>query len=71
MLHHNLNVNIYGFCSTNISLRFQNGDSFNSGSSREIFSVQKLTEKFATVSFKPGRECVENNAFEAIGDEEL
>ncbi|KAH9641744.1 hypothetical protein HF086_003870 [Spodoptera exigua] len=57
--------------ATFISVCLQNGDSGTSGSSREIFSVQKLTEKFATVSFKPGRECVENNAFEAIGDEEL
>ncbi|XP_047030658.1 sorting nexin-17 [Helicoverpa zea] len=57
--------------SSSDTLSSTNGDSFNSGSSREIFSVQKLTEKFATVSFKPGRECVENNAFEAIGDEEL
>ncbi|KAI8438761.1 hypothetical protein MSG28_011160 [Choristoneura fumiferana] len=48
-----------------------NGDSYNSGSSREIFSVQKLTEKFASVAFKSGKDCVENNAFEAIGDEEL
>lgn len=51
------------------NLKFQNGDS--SGSSREIFSVQKLTEKFASVAFKSGKDCVENNAFEAIGDEEL
>ncbi|XP_053615830.1 sorting nexin-17 [Plodia interpunctella] len=48
-----------------------NGDSCTSESSREIFSVQKLTEKFASVAFKSGRDCVENNAFEAIGDEEL
>lgn len=54
-----------------MTIVFQNGDSFNSGSSREIFSVQKLTEKFASVAFKSGRDCVENNAFEAIGDEEL
>ncbi|XP_022835426.1 sorting nexin-17 [Spodoptera litura] len=57
--------------SSSDTLSSTNGDSGTSGSSREIFSVQKLTEKFATVSFKPGRECVENNAFEAIGDEEL
>ncbi|XP_013197159.2 sorting nexin-17 isoform X2 [Amyelois transitella] len=48
-----------------------NGDSCTSSSSREIFSVQKLTEKFASVAFKTGRDCVENNAFEAIGDDEL
>lgn len=50
---------------------FQNGDSVNSGSSRELFSVQKLAEKFASVAFKSGKDCVENNAFEAIGDDEL
>ncbi|VVC93327.1 unnamed protein product [Leptidea sinapis] len=54
-----------------ISVCLQNGDSCTSGSSREIFSVQKLTEKFASVAFKSGKDCVENNAFEAIGDEEL
>ncbi|XP_034835128.1 sorting nexin-17 [Maniola hyperantus] len=55
--------------SSTDTLSSVNGDS--SGSSREIFSVQKLTEKFASVAFKTGRDCVENNAFEAIGDEEL
>lgn len=59
-------------CSSSDTLSSANGDnSFNSGSSREIFSVQKLAEKFASVAFKSGRDCVENNAFEAIGDEEL
>ncbi|KAJ2948115.1 hypothetical protein O0L34_g9913 [Tuta absoluta] len=58
--------------SSSDTLSDQNGDtSYNSGSSREIFSVQKLTEKFASVAFKSGRDCVENNAFEAIGDDEL
>ncbi|XP_072941644.1 sorting nexin-17 [Epargyreus clarus] len=57
--------------SSSDTLSSVNGDSYNSGSSREIFSVQKLTEKFASVAFKTGRDCVENNAFEAIGDEEL
>ncbi|XP_052757683.1 sorting nexin-17 isoform X2 [Galleria mellonella] len=57
--------------SSSDTLSSANGDSFTSGSSREIFSVQKLTEKFASVAFKTGRDCVENNAFEAIGDEEL
>ncbi|XP_047545311.1 sorting nexin-17 [Vanessa atalanta] len=55
--------------SSSDTLSSVNGDS--SGSSREIFSVQKLTEKFASVAFKSGKDCVENNAFEAIGDEEL
>ncbi|OWR50289.1 putative sorting nexin [Danaus plexippus plexippus] len=55
--------------SSSDTLSSANGDS--SGSSRELFSVQKLTEKFASVAFKTGRDCVENNAFEAIGDEEL
>ncbi|KAI8436410.1 hypothetical protein MSG28_010006 [Choristoneura fumiferana] len=57
--------------SSSDTLSSANGDSYNSGSSREIFSVQKLTEKFASVAFKSGKDCVENNAFEAIGDEEL
>ncbi|KAM3967724.1 sorting nexin 17 [Aphomia sociella] len=57
--------------SSSDTLSSANGDSYTSGSSREIFSVQKLTEKFASVAFKTGRDCVENNAFEAIGDEEL
>ncbi|XP_023949150.1 sorting nexin-17 [Bicyclus anynana] len=55
--------------SSSDTLSSVNGDS--SSSSREIFSVQKLTEKFASVAFKTGKDCVENNAFEAIGDEEL
>ncbi|CAF4795695.1 unnamed protein product [Pieris macdunnoughi] len=57
--------------SSSDTLSSINGDSCTSGSSREIFSVQKLTEKFASVAFKTGKDCVENNAFEAIGDEEL
>lgn len=57
--------------SSSDTLSSTNGDSYTSGSSKEIFSVQRLTEKFATVAFKTGRDCVENNAFEAIGDEEL
>lgn len=52
-------------------------DTISSGNSESVisrgtkFSVQKLTQKFASVAFKAGRDCVENNAFEAIGDEEL
>ncbi|XP_075974959.1 sorting nexin 17 [Anticarsia gemmatalis] len=57
--------------SSSDTLSSTNGDSYNSGSSREIFSVQKLTQEFATVSFRSGRDYVENNAFEAIGDAEL
>ncbi|RVE51083.1 hypothetical protein evm_004226 [Chilo suppressalis] len=57
--------------SSSDTLSSANGDSCTSGSSREIFSVQKLAEKFASVAFKSGRDCVENNAFDAIGDEEL
>ncbi|CAH2050660.1 unnamed protein product, partial [Iphiclides podalirius] len=57
--------------SSSDTLSSVNGDSITSGSSREIFSVQRLTEKFASVAFKSGKDCVENNAFEAIGDEEL
>ncbi|XP_063823385.1 sorting nexin-17 [Ostrinia nubilalis] len=57
--------------SSSDTLSSANGDSYTSGSSREIFSVQKLAEKFSSVAFKSGRDCVENNAFEAIGDEEL
>lgn len=58
--------------SSSDTLSSNNADSsYNSTSSKEIFSVQRLTEKFATVAFKTGKDCVENNAFEAIGDEEL
>ncbi|XP_041975241.1 sorting nexin-17 [Aricia agestis] len=57
--------------SSSDTLSSNNGDSYTSGSSREIFSVQKLTEKFASVAFKSGKDCVENNAFECIGDDEL
>ncbi|KAJ0182379.1 hypothetical protein K1T71_001748 [Dendrolimus kikuchii] len=57
--------------SSSDTLSSANGDSNASGSSKELFSVQKLTEKFASVAFRSGRDYVENNAFEAIGDEEL
>ncbi|KAL4716858.1 hypothetical protein ACJJTC_012669 [Scirpophaga incertulas] len=57
--------------SSSDTLSSLTNDSCTSSSSREIFSVQKLAEKFATVAFKSGKDCVENNAFEAIGDEEL
>lgn len=38
---------------------------------QESFSIKKLQEKFSTVSFKSGREFIENHAFEGIGDEDL
>ncbi|XP_025833735.1 sorting nexin-17 isoform X2 [Agrilus planipennis] len=38
---------------------------------QESFSIKKLQEKFSTVSFKSGREFVENHAFEGIGDDDL
>ncbi|KAJ8955472.1 hypothetical protein NQ318_003572 [Aromia moschata] len=36
---------------------------------QESFSIKKLQEKFSSVSFKSGREFIENHAFEGIGDE--
>ncbi|XP_030748577.1 sorting nexin-17 isoform X2 [Sitophilus oryzae] len=38
---------------------------------QEPFSIKKLQEKFSSVSFKSGREFIENHAFEGIGDEDL
>ncbi|GBP11074.1 Sorting nexin-17 [Eumeta japonica] len=57
--------------SSSDTLSSTNGESGASSNSREIFSVQRLTEKFASVMFKPGKDCVENNAYEGIGDEDL
>lgn len=37
----------------------------------ESFSIKKLQEKFSTVSFKSGKEFIENHAFEGIGDDDL
>ncbi|ENN74125.1 sorting nexin-17 [Dendroctonus ponderosae] len=37
----------------------------------EPFSIKTLQEKFSSVSFKSGREFVENHAFEGIGDDDL
>ncbi|KAK4871522.1 hypothetical protein RN001_015646 [Aquatica leii] len=37
----------------------------------EFFSIKKLQEKFASVSFKTGKDFVENHAFEGIGDDDL
>ncbi|CAH0562621.1 unnamed protein product [Brassicogethes aeneus] len=37
----------------------------------ELFSIKKLQEKFSSVSFKTGREFIENHAFEGIGDDDL
>lgn len=38
---------------------------------QESFSIKKLQEKFSSVSFKSGREFIENHAFEGIGDDDL
>ncbi|KAF7286957.1 hypothetical protein GWI33_002805 [Rhynchophorus ferrugineus] len=38
---------------------------------QEPFSIKKLQEEFSSVSFKSGRECIENHAFEGIGDDDL
>ncbi|KAJ8983304.1 hypothetical protein NQ317_010842 [Molorchus minor] len=38
---------------------------------QESFSIKKLQEKFSTVSFRSGREFIENHAFEGIGDDDL
>lgn len=38
---------------------------------QEPFSIKKLQEKFSSVSFKSGREFIENHAFEGIGDDDL
>ncbi|CAH1103521.1 unnamed protein product [Psylliodes chrysocephalus] len=38
---------------------------------QESFSIKKLQEKFSSVSFKNGREFIENHAFECIGDDDL
>lgn len=57
--------------SSTDTLSSGNGDSVTSGSSKETFSIRKLTEKFASVAFKSGKDCVENNAFEGICDDDL
>ncbi|XP_060537376.1 sorting nexin-17 [Cylas formicarius] len=38
---------------------------------QEPFSIKKLQEKFSSVSFKSGREIIENHVFEGIGDDDL
>lgn len=38
---------------------------------QESFSIKKLQEKFSSVSFKSGKDFVENHAFEGIGDDDL
>nr|CAI5833830.1 unnamed protein product [Callosobruchus analis] len=38
---------------------------------QESFTIKKLQEKFSSVSFKNGREFIENHAFECIGDDDL
>lgn len=50
---------------------FQNGDSSSVTTPKESISIRRLSEKFASVSFKSGRDCVENDAFEGIGDDDL
>ncbi|XP_022914417.1 sorting nexin-17 [Onthophagus taurus] len=40
-------------------------------SESNTFSIKKLQEKFSSVSFKTGKEFVENHAFEGIGDDDL
>ncbi|XP_017772608.1 PREDICTED: sorting nexin-17 [Nicrophorus vespilloides] len=37
----------------------------------DSFSIKRLQEKFSTVSFKSGKEFVENHAFEGISDDDL
>ncbi|KAL1492904.1 hypothetical protein ABEB36_011073 [Hypothenemus hampei] len=46
-------------------------DSYSENSYEEAFSIKTLQEKFLSVSFKNGREFVENHAFEGIGDDDL
>lgn len=52
-----------------------NGESSSSTSSSskadDSFSIKRLQEKFSSVSFKSGKEFVENDAFEGIGDDDL
>lgn len=48
----------------------------NNGDNSGVFygdalSIRKLQEKFSSVSFKTGKEFVENHAFEGIGDDDL
>lgn len=38
---------------------------------QESFSIKRLQEKFSSVSFKSGKDFVENHAFEGIGDDDL
>lgn len=37
----------------------------------ESFSIKTLQEKFSSVSFRTGKEFIENHAFEGIGDDDL
>ncbi|CAH1153480.1 unnamed protein product [Phaedon cochleariae] len=46
-------------------------DDTQEGNYEESFSIKKLQEKFSSVSFKNGREFIENHAFECIGDDDL
>lgn len=48
-----------------------NTDNSSTNSYTEAFSIRKLQEKFSSVSFKSGKEFVENHAFEGIGDDDL
>ncbi|KYB29604.1 sorting nexin-17 [Tribolium castaneum] len=57
-----------------ISLDDVNSNSREDGSAQkyqESFSIKKLQEKFSSVSFKTGKEFIENHAFEGIGDDDL
>lgn len=50
---------------------FSQTDNSSTNSYTEAFSIRKLQEKFSSVSFKSGKEFVENHAFEGIGDDDL
>jgi sorting nexin-17 len=57
-----------------ITLDDVNSNSREDGSAQkyqESFSIKKLQEKFSSVSFKTGKEFIENHAFEGIGDDDL
>ncbi|XP_066248626.1 sorting nexin-17 [Euwallacea similis] len=41
------------------------------GRNEELFSIKTLQDKFSSVSFKNGREFVENQAFEGISNDDL
>ncbi|KAJ8923688.1 hypothetical protein NQ315_010269 [Exocentrus adspersus] len=49
----------------------ENKEDLSEPRSQESFSIKKLQEKFSSVSFKSGREFIENHAFEGIGDDDL